>query len=198
MIRPGSSDVALRALASAVMRDADPAVRVSRISRLKGGSKSRTFRIWVDRFTNSFVLRLYDAGPMACRKEVDLLSTLSKSLPVPHVRFASMAVGGNVRPWAVFDYIDGLTFRQLERRGDVHEVGRAAGVVGEVLGAIGRHPVSEVGCSLKPLDLPLESLDRVGKSQLFNSRLGADLIEAIRRLLSRSQYDLAAITGKST
>ena len=73
-----------------------------------------------------FVMRFYDRAPDACAKEARILARLGADVPVPRVLHAEVRGIGGYPPFCVLEFIDGISLRELRRRGDVKGVADAS------------------------------------------------------------------------
>jgi aminoglycoside phosphotransferase (APT) family kinase protein len=119
--------------------------RVAHVQLLSEGLCNFNYRVDFDSGAESVVLRIYGRDANACQKEVDLLRLLREIVPVPEVLHVNAAGFAGVGPFIVLRYVEGITFRQLRRTGDVEAVAQAAHSIGETLAAIGRHQFAQRG-----------------------------------------------------
>jgi aminoglycoside phosphotransferase (APT) family kinase protein len=117
-----------------ISRRAFPHARLLRSEPLEGGIRNHTVLLHLDCRPHRAVLRLYKTDASACRREVELLGRIGAFLPVPEVLAAAPDY---VAPWAVFRYIEGITFRELKRARDPAATAQAARSVGETLAHFG-------------------------------------------------------------
>ncbi|MBC7931014.1 MAG: phosphotransferase [Rubrivivax sp.] len=122
-----------------------PQGRVVDVQVLQGGLSNSIFKVRLDSFDEPFVLRVYDRDPSACRKEVDLLRLVRRTVPVPEVIHAEPDGIGGVGPFVLMRYVEGITFRKLKEAGDARAIGEAARSVGETLAAIGLYSFPNPG-----------------------------------------------------
>ena len=84
------------------------------------------------------VLRIFVRDPSACQKEVDLLRSGSKLLPVPQVLDAAPKGEDDVGPYVLYRYAEGITFQELKSRGDLQDMADAAYAIGATLARVQR------------------------------------------------------------
>jgi aminoglycoside phosphotransferase (APT) family kinase protein len=89
-----------------------------------------------------FVLRMYRHDPALCRKELDLHRLVGATVPVPELVRADPS---GDPPFALFRYVEGITFRELRRSGDAEASAQAAHSAGETLAAIHRFTFDRPG-----------------------------------------------------
>lgn len=112
---------------------------------LAGGLRNANFKLCLETGP-PVVLRLYEHDASLCRKEIDLLHMLGGTVPVPEVIHAeALGLDGEIPPFAVLAYVDGIDFRELRRGGDAAAIPQAAESAGEVLAAIGRFRFPQAG-----------------------------------------------------
>jgi fructokinase len=103
---------------------------------LTDGFRNSNFRVRLD--SETAVLRVYEHDASLCRKEIDLLGLLAGSVPVPDVIHAEVSGLDELPPFAWIRYVEGITFRELRRRGDLEATAQAATSAGAVLAAVHR------------------------------------------------------------
>jgi aminoglycoside phosphotransferase (APT) family kinase protein len=93
---------------------------------------NRNYRVRIGR--DDVVLRFYDRAPMACAKEATILRLVSGVARVPALLYA--ATDAVPTPFAVLEFVEGISFRDLKRRGDQDALANAAYDAGRQLAAI--------------------------------------------------------------
>jgi fructokinase len=91
------------------------------------------------------VVRIYEHDASLCQKEVDLLSLVAGSVPVPPVIHAEPGGFENLPPFLLMRYVEGVTFHSLKRSRDKEAIAQASFSVGETLAAIGRFGFPRTG-----------------------------------------------------
>ncbi len=112
--------------------------------RLSGGLSNSSFRVHFESGDEPIVLRIYERDHGACRKELELLCALGRTVPVPEVLHAEPEGFGDEEPFIFLKYVEGITFRQLKATGDRRAIQEASYAVGAALGAIGRYDLSSL------------------------------------------------------
>ena len=110
---------------------------------LDGGLRNSNFRVTAG--GDRFVLRIYEHDRSLCRKEVDLSRMVRATVPVPEVVHAEPEGFEELPPFAVMEFVEGITFLDLKRRGDRKAIAQAAFSAGETLAAIGRYRFDKPG-----------------------------------------------------
>jgi aminoglycoside phosphotransferase (APT) family kinase protein len=119
--------------------------RVTNIQLLSEGLCNFNYRVDFDGEVESVVLRFYGRDASACQKEVDLLRLLGETVPVPEVLHVDASRVGDVGPFVILRYVEGINFRQLRRTGNADAVAQAAYSIGETLAAVGRFKFAQRG-----------------------------------------------------
>ena len=112
---------------------------------LSGGYCNTNLKVIFDSNKPPAVLRIYKRDPSACGKETELLRLLRKTVAVPEVFYAEPDAQSRVGPYAVLEFIEGVTFSQLKKTRDIEALQQAATSVGKTLAAIGRFQFSKAG-----------------------------------------------------
>jgi aminoglycoside phosphotransferase (APT) family kinase protein len=121
-----------------------PRRRLIGVERFDGGMRNANFKLLLDG-GRAAVLRIYEHDASLCQKEVDLIRWVSRAAPVPEVIDAEPGGWEELPPFAVMSFVDGISFRDLKRVGDVGAIAQAASAVGETLAAIGRFTFDKPG-----------------------------------------------------
>jgi len=125
------------------------------IRPLEGGIMNWNYRIGLSGSTERFVLRFHDRMPTSCAKEVRVLGLVADVLPVPKVLMAAPAGAAGYPPFCILEFIDGISLRELRRRGDTEGVADACYDAGRLLPRLTRHGFDRAGV----LSLALEVED---------------------------------------
>ena len=104
---------------------------------LAGGLRNANLKLHLDNMPEPVVLRIYEHDPSLCQKELDLLGLVRRGVPVPEVIYAQRQGVGDLPPFAIMQYIEGISFLALKRSGDRDAIAQAACSAGETLAAIG-------------------------------------------------------------
>jgi aminoglycoside phosphotransferase (APT) family kinase protein len=121
-----------------LVRTAFPGCCVVDIAPCEDGFRNANFKVRLDRAPDVIVLRIYEHDPSLCQKEVDLIGLVRGSVPVPEVLHAEPPGFEGLPPFVMLRFVDGITFRDLERSGDRNAIAQAARSMGETLAVIGR------------------------------------------------------------
>ena len=128
-----------------ILSRALPHSRAIDVQPLSGGLRNANFKLCLET-GRPVVLRLYEHDASLCRKEIDLLGLLGGAVPVPEVIHAeALGLDGEIPPFAVLAYVDGIDLRELRRGGGAEAIAQAAESAGEVLAAIGRFRFPKAG-----------------------------------------------------
>ena len=84
------------------------------------------------------MLRIYRDGANVCRKEIAVHNLIQSKVPVPKILYAEPDPVDEIPSFAILEFVNGLTFQQLNQTGDVEAITQASRSVGETLAAIGR------------------------------------------------------------
>jgi aminoglycoside phosphotransferase (APT) family kinase protein len=178
--------------ASRLIEPAFPRDRVVGIEPLTGGLRNSSFKMRLDVRAEPIVLRLYDKDPSVCAKEVSLLRQVRDTVPVPEVLHAEPDGVDGAEPYVLLDYVEGVSFRELKRAGNVEALREAAPSVGEALAAIARYEflaagrlgedMEVVGPFVEGPDPVPKFLDSCLASPHFRSRAGVELTSKVHEL----------------
>lgn len=105
---------------------------------LIAGFRNANFKVRLDTRVGCIVLRIYEQDPSLCQKELVLLRVVGVTVPVPQVIFAEPAGLDGLPPFILMQYMEGISFHDLKRKGDHDAIAQAAFSAGEALAAIGR------------------------------------------------------------
>jgi aminoglycoside phosphotransferase (APT) family kinase protein len=121
-----------------IVQRALPGCRVVDVQPLTGGLRNGNFKVQLDQSPGSIVLRIYEHDPSLCRKEVDLIALMGRSVPVPEVLHAEAEGWEDLPPFALLRHVEGVSFHELKRSEDTVSVAQASHSVGQTLALIGR------------------------------------------------------------
>jgi aminoglycoside phosphotransferase (APT) family kinase protein len=171
-----------------------PERQIASVKPLPGGLINTNLKITFEADQDPVVLRIYRDGADVCRKEIALHNLVQLNVPVPKILYAEPDGMDEIPSFAILEFIDGLTFQQLNRTRDVEAISQASRSVGEILAAIGRFsfPKSgrlvadesseqlKVGASFIEGPDPIPRLlDRFLESPNCMNRAGAKLVERL-------------------
>ncbi|MGD0929999.1 MAG: phosphotransferase [Candidatus Korobacteraceae bacterium] len=111
---------------------------VIEVQPLTAGFRNANFKVRLDTGDGWIVVRIYEHDASLCRKEIDLLRVVAVTVPVPQVIFAEPSGLDGLPPFLLMQYVEGISFHDLQRNGDHEAIAQAAFAVGETLAAIGR------------------------------------------------------------
>lgn len=196
-----------RSLPARVLEDivgtAFPRCRLVDVQPFADGFRNANFRLRLDSIPGFVVLRIYEHDPSLCAKEVDLLNLIKYSVPVPAIIHAEPEGLNEIPPFVFMHYVEGISLRELKRKGDSGSIAQAAYSAGQTLAVISRTtftksgwlgPGPAVGAPLlegansgpRFVDLCLAS----GNSQIY---LGSELTDQIHALVWSYAPQLAAL-----
>ncbi len=121
-----------------IVQRALPRCRVVGAQALTGGLRNASFKIQLDRPPGSIILRIYEHDASLCRKEVDLIAFVGRSVPVPEVLHADAEGWEGLPPFALLRYVEGVSFHELRRSEKATAVAQASHSVGRALAFIGQ------------------------------------------------------------
>jgi aminoglycoside phosphotransferase (APT) family kinase protein len=155
-----------------------PRRRVAGHELLTGGLINTNLKIHFDGGFDPVVLRVYRDGPEVCRKELALHDLVKGAVPVAEFIYASAE---SEPAFAVLEYMEGLTFQQLKRTGDLEAIQQASADVGKTLATIGHFAFGEE--SIDGPDQVPRILDRFLASPILHQRMKSDLIDRLHNLI---------------
>jgi aminoglycoside phosphotransferase (APT) family kinase protein len=168
--------------ADALLAEWRGARAVVEVEPLAGGIMNWNYRIRLAGSAERFVLRFYDRGPASCAKEVNLLALVRDKVPVPAVLYSEATGGDGYPPFCVLELIDGISLRELRRRGDANGVAEASYDAGRLLPRLTAHHFERPGLlspELTVRDGPFAGasltavVEHFAASPLFRERLAA-------------------------
>ncbi len=180
---------------------------VLEVQPLTDGLRNANFKLILDRAPECVVLRVYEHDPSLCQKEIDLLRMVSSTVRVPQVIHVEPNGWENLPPFLVMQFIEGVSFRDLKRRGDQDAIVQAAFAIGETLAAIGRIKFARAGWiapGLSVTQLQLEGADPTPRfvdlclaSPNLQRRMSADLRDSVSALVWSHARELADLDSQS-
>ena len=133
------------ALVDRMVQAAFPRSRVTAIEPLGDGLRNANFKLHLHPAPEPVVLRIYEHDPSLCQKEIDLMRLVAGAVAVPEAIHAEPHGCADLPPFSLTRWVDGITFRDLKRRGDAEAIAEAARSAGETLAAIARFTFSKPG-----------------------------------------------------
>jgi aminoglycoside phosphotransferase (APT) family kinase protein len=166
--------------------------RVVSIEPLAGGIMNWNYGIRLSGSAERFVLRFYDRMPASCAKEVRILTLVRDELPVPDVLHANVQGASGFPPFCVLEFIEGISLRELRRRGETKGVADASYDAGRLLPRLAQHRFQRSGrlsADLEVQDGPFadaslaQVVDQFAASPLFRQRVESGLLTRILDLV---------------
>jgi aminoglycoside phosphotransferase (APT) family kinase protein len=128
-----------------VMEKLSPQRQISSVGPLSGGLINDNSRIDFDSDHDPVVLRIYRDGAEACRKELALHELIQRKVRVPRILHIESNGFEEIPPFAILEFVEGITFQQLKQTRELEAIHEAAYSVGETLAAIGTFQFPEAG-----------------------------------------------------
>lgn len=145
MISPHYSPEFIRGCVATAFPDS----RVTGTQVLSGGLINTNIKIEFSSHERPVVLRFYqeDAHPRAgvCLKETEVLRLVQSTVAVPEVMYVEPNGINSSPPFCILEFVNGITFQQLKRTGDLEAIHQAAASVGETLARIGQYQFAKPG-----------------------------------------------------
>jgi aminoglycoside phosphotransferase (APT) family kinase protein len=104
---------------------------------LPGGSTNLNYLVRFNETHAPAVLRIYVRDREACSKELALISSAARLLPVPEILFADANGHEDIGPHILYRFAEGITFHELKSRGNPQDVADAAYAIGQSLAQVG-------------------------------------------------------------
>lgn len=207
MISPVPDNALVRSLVSTAF----PHRQISHAEHLSGGRINTNLKLTFSTGEPPAVLRLHKKGSTTCAKETQVMDLIKSTVPVPEVLYVDTEGFDGSGPFSIIEFVEGLTFQQLKRTGDLEAIHQAASSVGATLAAIGRYsflkPGSLVVTNKNQLEVgdpftrtkdPMpEILDIYLESDLAQRRLGAELTRGLHDFVRVWAPSLPDITDVS-
>jgi aminoglycoside phosphotransferase (APT) family kinase protein len=196
-----------RTLAPAVLERVFPRRIVTEMQHLPDGFRNSNFKLVLEGCAEPVVLRVYEHDASLCRKEADLIRFLAGSVPVPEILEYEPDASDGLPPFVVMRYVEGITFRELWRRGDLDSIAQAAACVGETLAAIHRAtfgkggwlgPGLEVGAPLLEGEHAIQRfVDLCLESANLQRRVPKEVRDAIHSLMWSALPEMSALESQA-
>jgi len=184
-----------------------PRRRCVDVQPLGDGLRNANFKLQLQSPSEFVVLRIYEHDTSLCRKEVDLLNLIGRSVPVPELIHAEPDGLDELPPFVVLRYVEGITFRELKRSGDAVAISEAAYIAGRTLALIGRITFEKSGWIgpgpqvSRPLMEGANPAPRFADCCLASSnlqrRMPADLRDRTRALVWSYASEMASLESES-
>jgi aminoglycoside phosphotransferase (APT) family kinase protein len=173
-----------------------------------GGLSSTIYRVVISGEDRSFALRCYTRDGAACRKDLDLFRLIHGRVPIPAIYFADPNTTRFPTPYAITEWIEGITLRELLLRGDASAIGQAAYAVGAVRGTMSQFAFPQTGLFGPGLTIaqPLDVSAAGFESQIAwflgergaGERLGESLSQRLLAYVRRYAPLLDAVSQRAT
>jgi aminoglycoside phosphotransferase (APT) family kinase protein len=125
------------ALVERAVHAAFPRCRVISIEPLTDGFRNANLKLRLDSLPEPIVLRIYEHDASICQKEADVMRLAGRVVPIPEVLHLQPRGAEDIPPFTLMRYVEGVSFRDLKRRGTKEEVAQAAYSAGKTLAAMG-------------------------------------------------------------
>ena len=188
-----------------IVDTAFPVRRVVEMQPLTDGLRNANFKLRLDSAPESVILRIYEHDASLCQKEVDLLRLVGGPVPVPEVLYTEPRGCPDLPPFILTRYVEGISFLDLKRSGDIDAIAQAAYSAGQTLAAISRVAFPKAGwlgpgpAVAAPLlegeDSAPRFVDRCLRSANLQRRMPADLRERTRASMWAWAPRLACLDG---
>lgn len=108
---------------------------------MQDGHSNISLRLRFEETDPSIVMRIYSGGAPACRRDLNLLMALGQQLQVPEIIYADEKGDEDIGPYALYPYVEGITFQELKSCGSSEDMAHAAFAMGETLARVRTVPV---------------------------------------------------------
>jgi len=139
-----------------------PNLEIATAQVLAGGLINTNIKIEFTTDRQPVVLRLHQGDAEVCLKESAVLRLVRSTVPVPDVIHVEPNGINGSGPFSILEFIEGQTFQQLKRTGDLEAIHQAAASVGETLALIGKYQFPKPG----RLQVDMENELRVGDAYM--------------------------------
>jgi len=134
-----------RALIRNCIHTAFPHSEISAAEPLSGGLINTNIKIEFSSHQPAVVLRIYRSDAATCLKESAVLQLVRQTVPVPAVIHVEPNGIDGSPPFAIVEFVKGVTFQQLKRTNDLEAIHQAAASIGETLARIGKFQFEKPG-----------------------------------------------------
>ena len=207
MISPVPDNGLVRRLVSAAF----PQRQIIHAEHLTGGRINTNLKLTFSSGEPPAVLRLHKKGSAVCKKETKVIELVKSTVPVPEILYVDSEGFDGSGPFSIIEFVEGLSFQQLKRTGNLEAIHQAASSVGATLAAIGRYsfvkPGSLVVSNKNQLEIgdpftttmdPVpEILDMFLESDLAQQRLGVELTRRLHDFMRAWAPSLPDLTNVS-
>jgi aminoglycoside phosphotransferase (APT) family kinase protein len=119
--------------------------RVTSVDVLPGGLMNRNCRVEIESAAAPGVLRIYDHDAAACAKELAIFNLVCEAVPVPTVLYANPEPEGETPPFALLEFIPGISLKALSLTGDTAATSDAAYEAGLLLARLAAYRFPATG-----------------------------------------------------
>ena len=207
MISPVPDNGLVRRLVSAAF----PQRQIIHAEHLTGGRINTNLKLTFSTGEPPAVLRLHKKGSAVCAKETQVIELIKSTVPVPEIFYVDSEGVDGCGPFSIIEFVEGLTFQQLKRTGNLEAIHQAASSVGATLAAIGRYSFLKPGSLVvtnknqleigdpftRTMDPVPEILDIILESDLARQRLGVEFTRRVHDFMRAWAPSLPDITNVS-
>jgi aminoglycoside phosphotransferase (APT) family kinase protein len=122
-----------------------PHSEISAHTLLSGGLSNTNIKVESSSHQPPVVLRIYRGDAATCLKECAVLQLVRSSLRVPAVIHAEPNGIAGSPPFAILEFVNGVTFQQLKRTNDLEAIHQASASIGDTLARIGKFQFPKPG-----------------------------------------------------
>ena len=188
-----------------------PHRQISHAEHLSGGRINTNLKLTFSTGEPPAVLRLHKKGSAVCAKETQVIELIKSTVPVPEIFYVDSEGVDGCGPFSIIEFVEGLTFQQLKRTGNLEAIHQAASSVGATLAAIGRYSFLKPGSLVvtnknqleigdpftRTMDPVPEILDIILESDLARQRLGVEFTRRVHDFMRAWAPSLPDITNVS-
>lgn len=181
-----------------------PARKALSAERIPTGRSNTNFRVALSGLNDSFVLRLYDRDPNACRIELDVMRLVRGCVPVAECVFADPEGEICGKPYCVLRWVEGTLLGKLLSTADQPTSAAAGAAVGAVLARMGGFLFDQAGAFGADLEIaePFGEADDVFLARLEHAifhkgaaqALGRDLADRVWQFARQHAWTLHELT----
>ena len=187
-----------------------PSSTIANAEVLSGGLINTNIKIEFSSHQPPVVLRLYQGNTAVCLKETAILRLVNSTVPVPEVIHVEPNGINGSQPFAILEFVNGLTFQQLKRTGDLAAIHQAAASAGMTLARMGEYQLPKPGLLQadsnnelivedgygEDLDPIPRLLDRFLESEDLQRRLDGSVRQELHTLIWSWSAQLRALTNE--
>jgi aminoglycoside phosphotransferase (APT) family kinase protein len=174
---------------------------IASAERVEGGLVNTLYRVIPAGGGPSLCLRVFASGELAWETERKILARVSESLPVPEILLAGRGDSDFPYPYLVYRWIEGITLDDYRRQAPPAAFLSLAEPLGRTLAGIASFSFvvanDSASNAVRPMPPQIEELLLVNEEMLLRGlagkRLGAELADAMWRLLEASAVSLDAL-----